>query len=136
MTDALDPKASQRTTVFRVLGGAAIFAIAALSTWLAPRYPWVATVAPIACAYIGKLVGVPVDSIVELALRLMEPSRVATLAVRAIQSMPPERSAQATRRIIASIAPPMAPFVHPPVALIPDDETTDAGSPFDKGSQR
>lgn len=122
------PTPERRLLLYRVLGGLAIAAIAVVSTWLSPRWPWVATVAAPACAYIGKLVGVPVDAITEFALRLMQPERVAALAVRAIQSMPPERSTVATRRIIASIHPPApGPGIPPIVDLIPDTETTSTG---------
>jgi hypothetical protein len=94
-----------KLTWYRVLGGVVVFAIIAVSIVLSPRYPWITVPANALCWYIGKALGIPVEPIIQAALRAMQPERVADIAVKAIASMPPEAQTTATGRIIASIRP-------------------------------
>lgn len=102
----LDEKTKLR--VWRALGLAVMFAVSIGSIALAPRYPWIVLPANVLCAWIGKALGIPVEAVMQAALRAWGPEKVADLAVKAISSMPPEAQTTATGRIIASIRPAAA----------------------------
>lgn len=106
----LPPPSAARTRLYRLLGGGAIAVITAAAGALTVRYPhaasWIAMVAGPVCAYIGKLVGVPVEGIVQLALGEMKPEKAAAIAVQAMQSLPPDATRGAVMQLVQSMRPP------------------------------
>lgn len=110
------PPSAARARLYRLLGGGAIAIVTAGGGALAAHYPAAASyitmiVGPV-CAYIAKQVGIPLESIVELALGKMTPEKVASIAVQAMQSLPPDASRTIARQVIESMRPP------PPVVLV------------------
>ena len=70
------------------------------------QYPWLHGVAALVAWLVGKLLGVPIDSVVAAALTAMGSDKAIKLAVTSVNSMPPNKSAikdEITRDVLERI---------------------------------
>lgn len=85
----------------RAVGVAVVAVSAAAATVFGPQYPWLVTIQAVIAWSVGKLLGVPVDSVLGSALQVMEPKRRLSVTIKAVEAMSPED----TGRVIESMPP-------------------------------
>lgn len=109
--------ATNRLNAYRMLAGAAQLIVSGLCLLYLPE--WIAVAIPGALGLVlGKLLGMPIAQVTQLALSRIaarEPDRAVTMAVDALQSLPPAHAEAATTRLLASLPPDArARSINPP----------------------
>lgn len=88
----------------RLIGVVLVVGLTALTVWLGPSFPQLATANAAAAWLFGKLFGVPLDAVMQSALRAMQPEKAVALTVSAVQSMPPARAEAVTQSVLQELA--------------------------------
>lgn len=112
------PPVTTRVRTYRAIGAAAVATTTVIAAALADRYPWLTAVNTAVAWWVGKLLGVPLDAVVQAALAAMKPDRAVMVAVDALRSLPPEQAEDATRTLLRSIPPVAAQRVVGGVRLV------------------
>lgn len=114
---------STRKWLYRGAGCCAVFMSTALALAVENTWPAAGPIAVLANAgfasWIGKLLGIPVDSVLKSALAAMRPEKAAQLHAQALASMPPEQAAAATVEAVASLPPEVEAAVRARFADVP-----------------
>jgi len=106
---------TMQTSKLRVLQGAAIFVVAgmsALATWLSASYPFLVPIAAAVAGAAGKWLGVPLQAVTQDAISKMPAAQQVNIAVKAVQSLPPNTANRLIDEIVkASYRPPAISIV-------------------------
>lgn len=83
-------------------GVVAAFAASVAAAVFSERFPWAAPAASLFAWGVGKMLGVPMDSVVDTALQSMRVDRKTLITIKSLESLPPE----AARAVVESLPPP------------------------------
>lgn len=95
----------------RALGVLAVVGLTAAASVYADAAPWLTPLASAAAWAVGKLLGVPVDSVVDAALQAMRTDRKVQITVRALASLPPKEARQAAESLAPAARTSLVEFV-------------------------
>lgn len=95
---------ASRLRWIRVVAVVLVTGTTALTVALASKYPALASVNAGLAWLAGKLLGVPLQDVMQAALRAMQPADAVKLTVAAVRSMPPAKAEAVAQTVLSEIA--------------------------------
>lgn len=98
------PPPAAKLVWLRALGVAVVTGSTVATVLLAQRYPAIASLNAGIAWLAGKLLGTPLQQVMQAALSAMKPQEAVALTVRAVQSMPPAKADAVAHNVLQEIA--------------------------------
>lgn len=90
--------------VMQALGVFLITSSAALTAWLGAKYAFLVPLNTLLAWFVGKLLGVPLDSVVKDAVTRMTPEQQVIMTVSAVQALPADEAKAVADDVLERIA--------------------------------
>lgn len=104
MTEPSTDAAAGKLTLLRVIGVAVVVIATGATVLFGSKYPQLAAVNTGLAWLVGKLLGVPIESVTQAVLKTMAPDKAVAMTVQAVQSLPPARAEAVAQGVLQEIA--------------------------------